>query len=61
MKYNSDKAINILYQKQKTFFDSHVTQSNAFRIKKLRGLKKEINFREKDIYEALKRLSLIHI
>ena len=55
MKYNSDKAINILYQKQKTFFDSRVTQSNAFRIKKLRGLKKEINFREKDIYEALKR------
>ena len=53
MKYNLDKAIDILYQKQKTFFDSQVTQSNAFRIKKLKALKKEINLREQDIFEAL--------
>ncbi|MAV79727.1 MAG: aldehyde dehydrogenase [Flavobacteriaceae bacterium] len=55
MKYNSDIAIDILHKKQKIFFNSQVTQSNSFRIKKLKGLKKEINFREKDIYEALKR------
>ena len=53
MKYNLDKAIDILYQKQKTFFDSQVTQSNAFRIKKLKALKKEINLKEQDIFEAL--------
>ena len=38
---------------KKRFFASQTTQSTAFRIEKLRALKKEINRREKDIYEAL--------
>jgi aldehyde dehydrogenase (NAD+) len=53
MKDKTDKVIEILHQKQKTFFASQTTQSTAFRIEKLRALKKEINLREKDIYEAL--------
>ena len=53
MKDITDKVIEILHQKQKTFFASQTTQSTAFRIEKLRALKKEINRREKDIYEAL--------
>lgn len=53
MKYNSDKSIDILHQKQKIFFNSQVTQPSAFRIQKLKALKKEINNREKDIFEAL--------
>ena len=52
MKDITDKVIEILHQKQKTFFASQTTQSTAFRIEKLRALKKEINRREKDIYEA---------
>jgi len=53
MKDITDKVIEILHQKQKTFFASQTAQSTAFRIEKLRALKKEINLREKDIYEAL--------
>ena len=55
MKYNSDKPIDILYKKQKIFFDSQVTIPNAFRIKKLKALRKEINRREQDIYSALNK------
>ena len=54
MKYKTSKAIDNLYQKQKVFFDSQVTLPNAFRIKKLKALQKELGKREKDIYEALK-------
>ena len=54
MEYNSDKAVDNLYQKQKVFFDNQATKPTAFRIKKLRALLKEIGKREKDIYEALK-------
>ncbi|MFL2577950.1 MAG: hypothetical protein ACJ0QE_04510, partial [Flavobacteriaceae bacterium] len=42
-----------LYDAQKSFFASQKTLSTAFRIQKLRGLKNEINRREKDIYKAL--------
>jgi aldehyde dehydrogenase (NAD+) len=42
-----------LYDAQKSFFASQKTLSTAFRIQKLRGLKNEINKREKDIYKAL--------
>ena len=55
MEYNSDKAVDNLYQKQKVFFDNQATKPTAFRIKKLRVLLKEIGKREKDIYEALHR------
>ena len=55
MKYNSDKPIDILYKKQKIFFDSQVTIPNTFRIKKLKALRKEINRREQDIYSALNK------
>ena len=55
MEYNSDKAVDNLYQKQKVFFDNQATKPTAFRIKKLRALLKEIGKREKDIYEALHR------
>ncbi|MGA0373323.1 MAG: aldehyde dehydrogenase [Flavobacteriaceae bacterium] len=54
MKYKTSKAIDNLYQKQKVFFDSQITLPNAFRIKKLKALQKELGKREKDIYEALK-------
>tara|TARA_B100001287_G_C22666640_1_gene523150 strand:+ start:609 stop:2000 length:1392 start_codon:yes stop_codon:yes gene_type:complete len=54
MKYKTSKAIDNLYQKQKVFFDSQITLPNAFRIKKLKALQKELSKREKDIYEALK-------
>jgi len=54
MKYKTSKAIDYLYQKQKVFFDSQITLPNAFRIKKLKALQKELGKREKDIYEALK-------
>lgn len=53
MKNKIDKFIDILHQKQKTFFNSQITQSTGFRIEKLTTLLKEINKREKDIYEAL--------
>ena len=42
MEYNSDKAVDNLYQKQKVFFDNQATKPTAFRIKKLRALLKEI-------------------
>ena len=54
MKYKTSKAIDNLYQKQKVFFDSQITLPNAFRIKKLKALQKELGKREKDIYKALK-------
>ena len=54
MKYKTSKAIDNLYQKQKVFFDSQITLTNAFRIKKLKALQKELGKREKDIYKALK-------
>lgn len=54
MKYKTSKAIDNLYQKQKVFFDSQTTLPNAFRIKKLKALQKELGKREKDIYKALK-------
>ena len=54
MKYKTSKAIDNLYQKQKVFFDSQTTLPNAFRIKKLKALQKELGRREKDIYKALK-------
>ncbi len=54
MKYKTSEAIDNLYQKQKVFFDSQITLPNAFRIKKLKALQKELGKREKDIYEALK-------
>ena len=53
MKYNSDKAVANLYQKQKLFFNTQVTQNTAFRIQKLKALMKEIQRQEKDIYKAL--------
>ena len=54
MTYKTSKAIDNLYQKQKVFFDSQTTLPNAFRIKKLKALQKELGRREKDIYKALK-------
>ena len=54
MKYKTSKAIDNLYQKQKVFFDSQTTLPNAFRIKKLKALQKELGKRERDIYKALK-------
>ncbi len=53
MKNKSEKVIDNLHQKQKVFFDTQATLPTAFRIKKLKALKKEIVKREKDIYEAL--------
>ena len=55
MEYNSEKAVDNLHQKQKKFFNTQVTQTTVFRIKKLKALKKEIKKREKDIYDALKK------
>ena len=54
MKYKTSTDIDNLYQKQKVFFESQSTQTNAFRIRKLKALHKEISKREKDIYKALK-------
>lgn len=53
MKNKSDKLIDNLHQKQKVFFETQATLATAFRIKKLKALKKEIGKREKDIYDAL--------
>ncbi len=53
MKYISDQEIDNLYQKQKIFFETQVTQPTTTRIKKLKALKKEINKQEKVIYKAL--------
>ena len=53
MKNKLHKVIDNLHQKQKVFFDTKVTLPTAFRIKKLKALKKEIVKREKDIYETL--------
>ena len=55
MEYNSEKAVDNLHQKQKKFFNAQVTQTTGFRIEKLKALKKEIQKREKDIYDALKK------
>ena len=55
MEYNSEKAVDNLHQKQKKFFNTQVTQTTGFRIEKLKALKKEIQKREKDIYDALKK------
>ncbi|MEK9603068.1 MAG: aldehyde dehydrogenase [Flavobacteriaceae bacterium] len=55
MNNKTDNTIDNLHQKQKSFFATQVTLSNAFRIKKLNALKNEINRREKDIFEALKK------
>ena len=55
MKNNKQKLIETLHEKQKAFFASQITHGNAFRIEKLRALKKEIQHREKDIYQALKK------
>ena len=54
MKYKTSRYIDNLYQKQKVFFESQSTQTNAFRIRKLKALHKEISKKEKDIYKALK-------
>ncbi len=53
MKNKSDKVVDNLHQKQKVFFGTQATLPTAFRIKKLKALKKEIVDREKDIYKAL--------
>lgn len=53
MNNNSDKDIDFLYQKQKKYFGTQITQPTAFRIKKLKALLKEVSRREKDIYQAL--------
>ena len=54
MKHKTSTDIDNLYKKQKVFFESQSTQTNAFRIKKLKALHREISKREKDIYKALK-------
>ena len=53
MEHITVKFIDNLHQKQKVFFDTQATYPNAFRIKKLRALKKEISKREKKIFKAL--------
>ena len=55
MKKNKNKLVENLHEKQKAFFASQITRGNSYRIEKLRALKKEIQSKEKDIYQALKK------
>ncbi len=55
MENKSFNSIDILHQKQKSFFATQITLSTAFRVKQLNALRKEINKREKDIFKALKK------
>ena len=47
------KVVSNLYIKQKDFFASQITKPNAYRIQKLKALRKEIIIRELEIHEAL--------
>ena len=53
MKNNLIKEAALLHKRQKEFFASRITLPNAFRIKKLKELQKEINSREAEIHDAL--------
>ena len=53
MNYNLSKKVSLLHKNQKDFFDSQVTLTNSFRIRKLKELKKEIKIRETEIHNAL--------
>ena len=53
MNYNLSKKVSLLHKNQKDFFDSQITLTNSFRIRKLKELKKEIKIRETEIHNAL--------
>jgi len=53
MRNDVSKVVSNLYIKQKDFFASQITKPNAYRIQKLKALRKEINTRELEIHEAL--------
>ena len=55
MSNDISKVVSNLYKKQKDFFASQITKTNAYRIQKLKSLRKEINARELEIHEALKQ------
>ena len=53
MNNDVSKVVSFLYKNQKDFFDSQITLTNSFRIRKLKALKKEIKIRETEIHNAL--------
>ena len=53
MNNDLSKVVSLLHKNQKDFFDSQITLTNSFRIRKLKELKKEIKIRETEIHNAL--------
>ena len=50
---NIVNTVDVIYDKQATFFSSQITLSNTFRIEKLKKLLKTITRKEKEIHQAL--------